>query len=81
MAGGEQNAAGGLPYPDDMAGSWGTENAILADQKLLDAVGGADLCNLLCDLWVPETAVTTNDKESTLSALRDRLENAGDERL
>ena len=64
-----------------MAGSRSTEDTVLTDQQLLDAVCGTDLGDLLGDLGVPETTVTTNDEESTLGALRNRLEDAGDERL
>lgn len=81
MTGGEEDATGSLSYPDDMAGSRSTEDTVLTDQQLLDAVCGTDLGDLLGDLGVPETTVTTNDEESTLGALRNRLEDAGDERL
>jgi hypothetical protein len=81
VTGGEQDTTGGLPDPDDMTGSWCAEDTILADQELLDAVGSTDLCDLLCDLRVPVATITTNDKESVLSALRNRLEDADDERF
>jgi hypothetical protein len=81
VTGGEQDTTGGLPDPDDMTGSWCAEDTILADQELLDAVGSTDLCNLLCDLRVPVATITTDDKESVLSALRNRLEDADDERF
>jgi hypothetical protein len=45
-----------------MASGWGRENAIVADDELLDTVRGADLCCELDDLGVPVAAVTTNDK-------------------
>ena len=79
VAGGEQDTASSLPDPDDMAGSRGRENAVLADQQLLDAVGSTDLGDLLCDLRVPVATVTTDNEESVLSALRNRLEDADDE--
>lgn len=63
MTGGQQDTTGSFAYPDDVAGSWGTENAILADQELLDAVCCTDLGDQLRDLWVPVTAVTTDDEE------------------
>ena len=81
VTGGEQDTTSSLPDPDDMAGSRSTKNTILTDQQLLDTVGCADFGDLLCDLRVPVTTVTTNNEESTLNALRNRLENAGDERL
>lgn len=64
-----------------MAGSGGTENAILTDQELLDAICCADLSNQLGDLRIPVTSVAANDEERALNTLRDRLEDAGDERL
>lgn len=81
MAGGEQNTTSGLPDPDDMTGSRRTEDTILTDQQLLDAVGRTDLGNLLCDFRVPVTPVTADDEESAICALGNRLEDAGDERL
>jgi hypothetical protein len=63
VAGSQENTASRLPYPDDVAGSWCAHNAILADQQLLDAVGSTDLGDQLGDLWVPVSAIATNDKE------------------
>lgn len=81
MTSGEEDTASGLPYPDDVAGSRSTEDTVLTDQQLLNAICCTDLGDLLGDLRVPETTVTTNDEESALSALRNRLEDAGDERF
>lgn len=81
MAGSEQNTASCLAYPDDMAGSWGAENAVLADQELLDAVCCTDLGDELCDFGVPVASISADDQEGALYTLRDRLEDAGDERL
>ena len=81
MTGSEEDTTGSLPYPDHMAGSWCAEDAVLTDQQLLDAVSCADFRNQLCDLGIPETAIATNDEESALSTLRDRLEDAGNEGL
>lgn len=81
VAGSQQNTTGRLPYPNDMAGCWCTENAVLTDQELLDAVCGTNLCNHLSDLWVPVAAITTNDEERILDALGDGEEDTGDERL
>ena len=63
VAGGQENTSCGLALADDMAGSRSRENAILADQKLLDAISGANLCDQLDDLGVPEAAITPNDEE------------------
>jgi hypothetical protein len=81
VTGGEQDTTSGLPDPDNMAGSRSAENTILADQQLLHAIGSTDLCDLLGDLGVPVTAISSNDEEGTLRALRDRLEDADDEGL
>jgi hypothetical protein len=64
-----------------MRGSGGAENAILANDELLDTVCGTNLCNGLGDLGVPVTAVTTNDEGRVLDTLGDGEEDAGDERL
>lgn len=63
VAGGEQDTARGLSQSNDVAGSGRRENAVLADEEFLDAVCSTDLCDQLNDLRVPETAVTTDDKE------------------
>ena len=81
VRGGQQDTTGGLPDPDDMAGSWCAEDTILADQELLDAVSGTNLCNGLGDLGVPVATVTTNDEGGVLDALGDGEEDAGDEGL
>jgi hypothetical protein len=62
VAGSKQNASGGLADANDMAGGGSGKNSILADDELLDTVGGTDLGNQLDDLGVPEPAITTNDK-------------------
>jgi hypothetical protein len=43
-----------------MASRWCAENAFLADQQLLDAIGSANLRNQLRDLGVPVPTITTN---------------------
>lgn len=45
VAGRQQDATSGLAYPDDMAGGRCAEDAVLADQELLDAVRSANLCD------------------------------------
>jgi hypothetical protein len=81
VRGGQQDTTSGLADADDMRGSGGAENAILANDELLDTVCGANLCNGLGDLGVPVTAVTTNDEGRVLDTLGDGEEDAGDERL
>ena len=63
MAGGEQDATGGLSKTDDMAGSRCRQDTVLADQELLDSVSSTDLGNQLDNFRVPEAAITTNDEE------------------
>ena len=63
MAGSQQDTTGGFAKTDDMRSGRGRENAILADEKLLDAIGSANLGNQLDDLGVPIPAIASNDKE------------------
>lgn len=56
-------------------------DTILTDQELLDAIGSTNLGNGLGDLWVPVPAITTDNEERALDALRDGLEDTGDESL
>lgn len=79
MAGGEQDTTGCLAYPDDIAGSWSAEDAVLADYELFDAVSCANLGNQLCNLGVPVTSVTTDDESGALDAFGDGEEDAGNE--
>jgi hypothetical protein len=53
----------------------------LANDELLDAVCGTNLCNGLGDLGVPVTTVTTNDEGRALDTFRDGEKDAGDKRL
>lgn len=63
VAGSQKNTASGLPLADDMAGSRCGQDAVLADEQLLDTVCGTDLCDQLDDLGVPVPAITTNNQE------------------
>lgn len=81
VAGGQQNTTSGLPHTDQVAGRGGTQDAILTHDELLDTIGGTDLRNLLDNLGVVVAAITGNDKGSTLSTLRNRQEDTGDEGL
>jgi len=65
VAGRQQDAAGGLALADDMAGGRRRQYAVLADEQLLDAVGGADLGNQLDDLGVPVAAVAADDEKGS----------------
>ena len=81
MRSGQQDTTSGLADANDVRGSRGTEDAILADDELLDAVSGTNLCNGLGDLGVPVATVTTNDESGVLDTLGDGKENAGNEGL
>lgn len=63
VAGSQEDTASGLPLADDMTGSGSGQNAILADEQLLDTIGGTDLCDQLDDLGVPVPAITTDNQE------------------
>lgn len=77
----QQNASSRLALTDDMASRRGAEDAILADQQLLDTVRSSNLRDKLDDLWIPVATVTANDEESTLSAFGDGEEDTCDEGL
>lgn len=79
MAGSQKNATGSLPHTDQVTGSRGTEDAVLAHEQLLDTVSGTNLRDLLNSLGVVVTAVTGDDEGSILSTFGDRLDNAGHE--
>ena len=59
----QEDTSGSLALANDMAGCWRRQDAILADQELLDAIGSADFGDELDYLGVPETAVASNDEE------------------
>lgn len=65
MAGSQEDTSGSLAKANDMTGSRSGENAVLADDELLDAVGGTNLGNQLDNLGVPVSAIATNDEERT----------------
>lgn len=63
VAGSQEDTASSLPLADDMAGSGSGQNAVLADEQLLDTIGGTDLRDQLDDLGVPVPAITANNQE------------------
>lgn len=65
MTGSQEDTSGSLAKANDMTGSRSGENAVLADDELLDAVGGTNLGNQLDNLGVPVSAIATNDEERT----------------
>ena len=81
MAGRQQDTTGCVSYPDDIAGRGSTENAILADDELLDAIASADLGNQLCDLGVPVASITTDDQCGSFDTLGDGEKDAGNKGL
>jgi hypothetical protein len=81
VAGGEQDTASGLADADEVAGSRSGHDAILADEELLHAICGTDLCNDLGDLGVVVAAITTDDEGGALSTFGDGVEDGGNEVL
>jgi hypothetical protein len=81
VTGSEKDTSRSLSYPDDVAGGGCAHDTILADEKLLDAIGSAHLSNGLGDLGVPVTAITTDDEECALNAFGNGLEDAGNKGL
>ena len=65
VAGGQENAARRLALADHMAGGGGRQDAVLADEELLDAVGGPDLGDELDYLGVPVASIAADDQEGT----------------
>lgn len=63
MASSEEDATRGLAEADDVTGGGGGEDAVLADEELLDAMGGANLCDELDHLGVPVAAIAADDEE------------------
>jgi hypothetical protein len=72
VARGEQNATRSLLDANDMAGSWSTQNAILAHNEFLHTICCSDLGNQLGHFRVPKSAVTTDDQGASLYTLWDR---------
>jgi hypothetical protein len=64
-----------------MACSRCAEDSVLPNDKFLDSICSANLCNQLDDFGVVETAVSTNDEEGSFDAFWDGQENRSDEGL
>jgi hypothetical protein len=60
----EKDATSGLSLPDDVTSSRCRQNAVLADQKLLDPVRSSNLGNQLDDLGVVEPSIAGDDQFS-----------------
>ena len=81
MASSEQNAPGCLSYSDDMASSRRAENAVLPNNQLLDPICCTNLRDQLDQFWVVEAAISSDDESAALDTLRNREENASNERF
>ena len=81
VTGSQQNTTRRLAHTNQVASGRCTHDAVLADQQLLDAIGGGDLGNLADHYIVVETTITTNDEERVLDTLGNGQENTGDERF
>lgn len=75
----EQNATSCFSLPDNVTGSWCTQDSILSNQKLLDTICRANLSYQLHDFWVVEASISPNDQKATLRTLGNREEDTGDE--
>lgn len=78
---GKKDTAGGLLDADDVGSGWGAEDAVLANDQLLDTVSSTDLCNQLRDLGVVVSAIATDNEEGAIDALWDGEQDRGDEGL
>jgi len=79
VAGSEQDTTGGLADANEVAGGGSGHDAVLADEELLHAVCGADLCNDLGDLGVVVAAITADNEGGALSTFGDGVEDGGNE--
>jgi hypothetical protein len=79
VTGGQQNTTRGLAHANQVAGRGGTHDTILADQQLLDTVGGGDLSDLVDHFIVVVTAIATNDEEGVLDTLGNGQEDTRNE--
>ena len=64
MAGGEEDAASGLAFSNNVTCGRCAQYAILPDQKFLYTVCCTNLCNQLHDLRIVEAAISSNDQEA-----------------
>ena len=69
MTGGEEDPTRCFSLADDMTGSRSAEDAILANDKFLDTIRSTNLCNQLNDFGIPETSISSNDQDGSLSTL------------
>jgi hypothetical protein len=81
VAGGEQDTASGIADTDEVAGGRSGHDTILADEELLHAICGTDLCDDLGNLGVVITAITTDNERCALSTFGNGVEDGGNEVL
>lgn len=62
MTSGQQDTTSRLPLPYEMTGSRSTQDTVLANKDLLDAIGGTNLSNLLDSLGIVVATVATDDE-------------------
>ena len=79
MAGCKQDTACGVSLSNDVTRSRRTQNTILSDQELLDAVSRSNLGNQLYNLGVVVSPISSDDKKAALDALGNRQKDASDE--
>lgn len=79
MARSKQDPTCGTSLPDNMAGGWGAQYAVLANDQFLNTVRGSNASNQLDGLRIVETSISTDNEERILGALWDGLEDAGNE--
>lgn len=77
----EQDTTGCLSDTDQVTGGRCAHDAILTDEELLDTVCSTNLCDQLSDLWVVVATISTNDEESSIRTLWNRLDDRGNEVL
>ena len=68
----EEYASRCLALPNDMTGGRRGQNAILADQKLLDAIRRTDFGNQLDHLGIPVPAIAANYQEGACERCSER---------
>lgn len=69
MAGSKEDTARGIAFPNNVAGSRGTQNAILSDQQFFHSVCSSDLGNQLHCFRVVVTPISSDNQETALDAL------------
>lgn len=69
MAGSKEDTAGGLAFPNNVAGSRSAQNAVLSDQQFLHSICSSNLGNQLHDFGIVVTPISPDDQEATLGAL------------